>query len=185
MKLTKRTILKLALYFTLIAMLIAMCSLTTIAYFKFQKVYDGVGELPILNLQSEIKNATTLKNLSYNGETEKNISLNLTSTGNNMAGFVRVKAVIVWSNALNNTPEGENGAQIIACSLNYDNSVWEKREGYLYLKEALNNNSEVIVFDKIIFDENIPQNYLGENVSVYLFAEIYQEANFPSNWEVA
>ena len=166
---------------------ILLVSTTTLAYFNYIKVYEEQGYLPKLNISYTISgnNPESLRNIYYSGQDAENITVKLTSYGNNISGYVRVKVAISWSNSLNNTPYNDNNQIVTACDIsNYEISnrnKWEKRNGFYYLKEPMAKDSEVVLFDQIVFGEYL-SSYVGERVSIYIIAEIYQTTNLPENW---
>lgn len=174
---------------TAIIILAVLCFVLSInlssAYFKYKKVYEGSGELPILNIDYKINSvsgkAEPLKNIVYLGQNREEISVLLNTQGNNINGKVRVKVGIVWSNSLNNTPLNDLSEQVTACKLNVDVSKWEFKDNCYYLKEDLKPNSEIALFEGLLFDPNLSE-YLGNSVSVYLIVEIYQSTNLPEDW---
>lgn len=173
---------------TLLAILgVLILSTTTLAYFNFKKVYEGEGNLPILNIEYQILGGTkdSLKNIVYNGQESNKITVILNTEGNNVSGCVRAKVVAVWSNSLNNTPYNDDNVIVTACKVSNSNptskDLWEFKNGYYYLKEPLQKESYVVLFDSIDFGEKISA-YRGEKVSIYVFTEIYQTTNLPQNW---
>lgn len=154
-------------------------SFSSLAYYNFKKIYDGSGTLPILNIGKVITNGTeeTLKNIYYNGQSETQVEVKLNSNGNNISGYVRVKVFYEWSDSLNSLFNGS-----YACSVNYDTSTWTEKNGYLYLNQPLEKDSEVVLFDKLNFAE-LTNEYRGKKVDISLLCEIYQTANLPENWE--
>lgn len=159
-------------------------TLSTTAYFKFRKVFDGNGNLPILNIDYKINTGDidSLKNIVYNGQVDEQISVALTTSGNNVSGKVRAKVGISWSNSLNNTPYNNNNEIVTACEIVYQTSLWEQRNGFFYLKSLMEKDGEIELFSSIKFGEALPDEYRGENVSIYLILEIYQDYNLPANW---
>jgi hypothetical protein len=183
----KVKILKRLLYLSIVLFAVLIVSTTSIAYFTFKKVYEGDGNLPKLNLYYSVSGATTdvLRNISYNGQASNSITVKLNTMENNVSGYVRAKVAIYWSNSLNNTPYDDNNKLVIACEVlnsNAENAnLWEFKNGYFYLKEPMEKDTEVTLFDTIKFAENITA-YRGERVSLIIIAEIYQTTNLPENW---
>lgn len=162
---------------------LSIITLSSIAYFNYKKVYEGSGNLPILNINSTvIESEADLKNIIYNGQTQEFVTVKLNSNGNNVSGFVRVKIAYVWSGSLSNTTYDIDGNLIKACDVNYDKTLWQEKNGYLYLKSGLEPDKEVTLFSEIIFG-NLSDNYRGKKVDLYLICEIYQTSNLPENWE--
>lgn len=182
----KEKIEPLKLFIILFALFISIASITisTYTYFKYKKVYDSDGDLPILKINATINTAdfNSLKNIIYNGQSGEDIVVTLNTTGNNTKGLVRVKVAVSWSNLLNNTTYNTNNELVTACKVTYNTDIWQEKNGFLYLKTALDKNSEVELFSSVKFGENLPSEYRGEAVDIYLITEIYQENNVPGNW---
>lgn len=180
-------ILKVWLYCLIALLTILILSTTSIAYFNFKKVYEGEGNLPKLNINYTISGGTTasLNNISYTGQPSNSLTVTLNTNENNVSGYVRVYVGFVWSNSLNNTPYNDNNQVVNACSvsnsLQENASLWEYRNGYYYLKQAMEKDTEVVLFDTIVFGEAI-SSYRGERVTIYIVADIYQTTNLPENW---
>ena len=180
-------ILKVWLYFLIAFLTILILSTSTIAYFNFKKVYEGEGSLPKLNINYTVSGGSedVLKNITYTGQSTNSVIVKLNTLENNVGGYVRAKVAFVWSNSLNNTPYNDNNELVTACkvsnSLNENSNLWEFRNGYFYLKQAMEKDTEVVLFDTIVFAESLT-TYRGERVSIYIIAEIYQTTNLPSNW---
>lgn len=169
---------------SLVIVLSGLLTFSSIAFFKFEKSFTGSGTLPILKIDYSINtnNKDSLKNISYNGQESQNIEVKISTNGNNISGFVRIKVAIVWTNLLNNTPYDDSNEQITACDLNYDDSVWTKKaNNYYYLNDAMEENQEIVFFSNILFG-NLPEEYRGQQVSIYLITEIFQTSNLPENW---
>lgn len=176
----------LILFFSLVlCLLLALASFTSLAYFKFSKVFDGEGQLPILNIDYKVSTglASDLRNITYSNQTETPVGVTISTEGNNMGGYVRVKVVVSWSNNLNNTPQNDGGSVITACAVAYDETSWEYRNGCYYYNGIMPKDSNIVLFEKINFHEEIPLNtYLGETVTIVIIPEIYQQVNLPENW---
>lgn len=176
-KITKSLIVVLSFFMCVLL----VCS--TSAYFNFLKSFEGAGNLPVLKIDYEVTGGSvdSLKNIVYNGQTEVNLSVNLTTNGNNISGYVRVKVGFIWSNNLSNKTYSSSQQLIDACSINYDTSLWNLKNDYLYLKSPIEKDSSVNLFSKITFGD-VNNSYRGEEVSIHLFNEIYQTTNLPQNW---
>lgn len=162
---------------------LSIITLSSIAYFNYKKVYEGSGNLPILNINSTvIESEADLKNIIYNGQTQEFVTVKLNSNGNNVSGLVRVKVAYVWSGSLSNITYDDENNLIKACDVNYDTALWQEKNGYLYLKSSLEPDQEVTLFSEITFG-NLSDNYRGKRVDLYLICEIYQTANLPEDWE--
>lgn len=157
--------------------------LSSLAYFNFKKVYEGTGNLPVLNINYTVKdNVSSLKNIVYNGQQTEDVEVKINTIGNNINGLVRIKIGYVWSGSLSNTAYVE-GTLINACSINYDDSLWQqKQNGYFYLNAPMQPGQEIMLFNQIKF-ENLTDNYRGKKVDIYIICEIYQTTNLPENWE--
>lgn len=179
--------LKICLISLVVFLSLLILSTTTLAYFNFKKVYEGEGNLPKLNLDYAVVggSANSLRNIPYSGQTSQDITVSISSYENTIKGYVRVKVGIVWSNSLNNTPYNDYNQLVTACNVSNKDTqnanLWEYKNGYYYLKEAMEKDTEIVLFDEIIFAEGI-SSYLGERVSIYVFVEIYQTTNLPENW---
>lgn len=167
-------------YIALIVMIIL--SITSFAYFSFKKVYEGGGDLPVLHINYTFAsgNDNAMKNIVYNGQQSENVAVNINTNGNNLNGLVRAKIVYSWANSLSNLTY-KDGNVVKACSVSYNGSVWEEDNGYLYLIQQMEPDTEIELFSDISF-ENLPNNYRGNAVSVYLICEICQTNNLPTNW---
>ena len=186
---TLRKVKKEKIWLTILLVVLTILILTTSthAYFNFKKVYEGSGNLPKLNINYTVSgnNPNALKNISFTGQANNNITVTLNTLENNISGYVRVKVGIVWSNSLNNTPYNDNNDIVTACAINNTISenanLWQLNNGYYYLIQPMEKDTEVVLFDQIIFGESL-SSYYGERVSLYIFAEIYQTTNLPENW---
>ena len=172
--------LKILLIYLISIFIVSALSFSTIAYFNFKKIYEGEGELPKLNIYSTVStgDVSSLRNIAYTGQSSENIAVKLNTEGNNISGYVRVKVSVVWVNFLNNTPYNDKNELVTACSVSNSKAenaaLWEERNGYFYLKAPMEKNTEVTLFDKINFANDLPIAYRGERVSIYVIAEIYQ-----------
>ncbi|MGN1208424.1 MAG: hypothetical protein ACI4TI_03045, partial [Christensenellales bacterium] len=112
----------------IIALLLIAISLSvslSVAYFKYKKQFISSGDLPILNIDYQIStNDKNSLNEIYYQPQNVDISVDLTTEGNNINGYVRVYVMISWINGLNNTPRDSEGQLLTACSLECDQNVW-------------------------------------------------------------
>lgn len=182
MKKTKSKIL-----LSIITLFVVICSCLIVhvssAYFGYKKALISNGVLPILKIEYSINtnDKNSLRNISFSGQAEENISVSFSTFGNNIAGSVRVEVGISWSNSLDSTPTiGDNPTE--ACYLEFDKEVWQKQGNYYYLIDPMEKDSEIEFFSKICFAENIPSNYRGQTVSIYLIPAIYQTTSLPQDW---
>ena len=179
----KKNYVKISLSLIIALIVISIITLSSIAYFNYKKVYEGNGNLPVLNIYSTVLDSEDeLKDIIYNGQTQEFVTVKLNSNGNNVGGLVRVKVAYVWSGSLSNTTYDDENNLIKACDVNYDNSLWQEKNGYLYLISSLEPDQEVTLFSEIVFG-NLSDNYRGKKVDLYLICEIYQTSNLPENWE--
>lgn len=179
----KKNCVEISLSLVVALIVISIITLSSLAYFNYKKIYEGSGNLPILNIYSTVLDSEAdLKNIIYNGQSSNYAEVKLNTNGNNISGLVRVKIAYVWAGSLSNTTYDDEGNLIKACDVNYDTTIWEEKNGYLYLKSSLEPDNEVTLFSEIIFG-NLSDNYRGKKVDLYLMCEIYQTSNLPENWE--
>lgn len=178
MKTEKVKILKIILLLLIIIESISIIAFSSLAYFKFQKIYEGNGDLPILNISKKLIDEMGVVhnneiNSTYNGQDESAIKLIIDTNGNNINGFVRVKINVSWtsSNLVADT-----------ISFNYDTSIWEIRNGIFYSINPIEPEQEMVLFDKIIFSDETT-DYQDQSFKLRIFlCEIHQTINLPENW---
>lgn len=175
---------KVILCLLFIITILSVITFSSLAYFNFSKVFEGGGELPILHIDKSFINGdeTSLKNIYYNGQIGQNLTVKLNTNGNNIGGYVRVKIAYAWSGSLSNITYNTSHELVNACSVDYDENIWQEKNGYIYLKNEMLKDSEIVLFENIIFD-SLTEDYRGNKVDIYLICEIYQKTNLPENWE--
>jgi len=156
---------------------------SSMAYYRFKKVYSGDGELPILNINYTFTsgNENLLKNITYNGQSSENIAINVNTFGNNLTGLVRVKIFPSWQNTLSNSVYNSENEIVYACFVKYNTNVWQDIDGWLYLNNPMQKDSEVELFSEVVFND-LSDNYRGKKLDIYIIYEIYQTNNLPANW---
>lgn len=150
---------------------------TTLAYFKFSTYYFSEGNLPILKLHANVEsiNGNALAEILYLGQNEK-VEVKFSTAGNNVAGKLRVSVVFVWDNqTLKNNPQNSSGETILAATVELFNPELFRAEGNtFYLKENFEKDTEIVFTKTIKFAEDLPNEYLGHKVKVYILADLIQ-----------
>ena len=150
----------------------------TFAYFRFMKVYDGEGYLPILKIDYIVENGNknSLKNISYDGQDAQNVVVKITTMGNNIGGYVRAKIVVIWQNQANNIIE-KDGNYVEACKVVVSQDfVYEN--GYYYSLDKIEPDLQKVLIEKICF-ENLPNEYRSQKVDIVITVDIVQSKE---NW---
>ena len=164
------------------SMIIIISSLFTMAYFNYKKSFDGIGYLPVLSINFE--SDSSLKNIYYYGQEKTEFNVSLNTLGNNIDGYVRIKAAIVWSDSLSQTCLSKDDEMVTACTVMLgDESAWTYENGYYYLNSTIKPNTEMIFANGVKF-ANLTDEYLNKKIDIYVICEIYQQTNLPTNWRV-
>lgn len=181
---TKVKKIEIILITVLMLIIISLSVSLSSAYFKYKKQFSSDGDLPILNINYTINpGGESALNEIYYQPHDIDVSVDLSTEGNNINGYVRVYVLISWINGLNNTPRDNEGNLLTACKVEYDENLWEVRNGYYYLKsEFMTPDTKVNLFNKVVFSTSLPDTYVGEAVKIKVLAEIYQATNKPENW---
>lgn len=151
---------------------------TTIAYFKFSTYFYSEGNLPCLKLYANVESINgdeALANILYLGQNEQ-VEVKFSTAGNNVAGKLRVMVVFVWEDAtLKNNPTNENGDTILAATVELANPELFTADGNtFYLNSNFEPNEEITFMTAIKFAEDLPSDYLGNRVQVYILADLIQ-----------
>lgn len=163
--------------FAVIILLSTLIS-TSLAYFKFSTYFYSEGKLPYLKLHANVESvngSVALADITYLGQDE-NIEIKFSTLGNNVAGKLRVIVSFVWDDGnLINNPENADGERILAGTVELANpELFTAENNTFYLKENFEPNEEIVFITKIKFADDIPSNYLGKKVQVYILADLIQ-----------
>lgn len=159
----------------------------SVAFFKFKKQFSSSGELPILNLSYNVTTSNeyyaTNKKLMYSpGNID--FKVDLSTQNNNINGYIRFSIWLSWQNGLPNEVLNEDGNLITVCIFEIDNTVWERRNGYYYLKNdaPVEPNQTITLFTTISFAGEVSEIYQFQTVDFKIIPEIVQATNRPENW---
>lgn len=151
---------------------------TSMAYFKFSTYFYSEGNLPYLKLHANVESVNgseALANITYLGQDET-LEIKFSTLGNNVAGKLRVIVSFVWNDGnLKNNFEDETGNRVLAGTVELANpELFNAEENTFYLIDNFEPNEEIVFITKIKFAENLPSEYLGQNVQVYILADLIQ-----------
>lgn len=163
--------------FAIIILLFTLIS-STLAYFKFSTYYYSEGSLPYLKLHANVESVNgseALADILYLGQDEQ-VEIKFSTLGNNIPGKLRVMVMFVWDDSsLKNNPENEDGQTILAATVELAQPELFRSEGNtFYLINNFLPNEEIVFMTAIKFAEDLPNDYLGHHVQVYILADLIQ-----------
>ena len=163
--------------FAIIILLFTLIS-STLAYFKFSTYYYSEGNLPHLQLHANVQSVNeseALADILYLGQNES-VEIKFSTAGNNIPGKLRVMVIFVWSDpTLKNNPENADGQTILAATVELAHPELFTSEGNtFYLIDYFQPNEEIVFMTAIKFAEDLPSEYLGNSVQVYILADLIQ-----------
>lgn len=173
----KNKITLIGIYLCLIMLLLTLFS-TSLAYFKFSTYYYSEGNLPYLKLHANVESINGSKALTeilYLGQNEQ-IEVKFSTAGNTISGKLRVIVMFEWDDlSLKNNPENADGQKILAATIELANpDLFDVSGNTFYLKENFKPNEEITFMTAVKFAEDLPSEYLGHKVQVYILADLIQ-----------
>ncbi len=171
----------------LMLIVIALSVNFSLAYFKYKKQFSSSGELPVLNLTQKITTQESdylaSRTIMYR-PSDVDLKIELSTENNNINGYIRFSIWIEWLNGGPNEVLSEEGDLISVCVFEIDNTVWERRSGYYYLKNdrPIEPNETLTLFSKISFAPEVNDTYQFQTVRFFIVPEIIQATNKPANW---
>lgn len=164
--------------FAIMFLLILLIS-STFAYFKFSTYFYSEGKLPYLKLYANVESidgSQALANIKYTGQTEQEVEVKFSTQGNTVSGKLRVMVIFEWDdNSLPNNPTNAEGETILAATIELDSpDLFDASNNIFKMKENFEPDSTITFMTAVKFAQDLPNDYLGHNVQVYILADLIQ-----------